>query len=77
MTAMFSFLTCIWQGVTNSWPHLFVARFVLGLGIGPKSATVPVYSAECVAVAASIVYLSSHILSLLGAHHRSFVVPSL
>lgn len=61
MTAMFSFLTCIWQGVTNSWPHLFVARFVLGLGIGPKSATVPVYSAECVAVAASIVYLSSHI----------------
>ncbi|TFY64940.1 hypothetical protein EVG20_g5772 [Dentipellis fragilis] len=33
--------------VTNSWPHLFVARFVLGLGIGPKSATVPVYAAEC------------------------------
>ncbi|TBU25760.1 hypothetical protein BD311DRAFT_808927 [Dichomitus squalens] len=47
VTAMLSFLTCIWQGVTNSWPHLFVARFVLGLGIGPKSATVPVYSAEC------------------------------
>lgn len=46
-TALFSFLTCIWQGVTNSWPHLFVARFVLGLGIGPKSATVPVYAAEC------------------------------
>ncbi|RDX52241.1 hypothetical protein OH76DRAFT_1400584 [Lentinus brumalis] len=47
VTAMFSFLTCIWQGVTNSWPHLFIARFALGLGIGPKSATVPVYSAEC------------------------------
>ncbi|RPD60525.1 hypothetical protein L226DRAFT_387707 [Lentinus tigrinus ALCF2SS1-7] len=46
-TATFSFLTCIWQGVTNSWPHLFIARFFLGLGIGPKSATVPVYSAEC------------------------------
>ncbi|KAF9071032.1 hypothetical protein BDP27DRAFT_1322661 [Rhodocollybia butyracea] len=44
---MFSFLTCIWQGVTNSWEHLFVARFVLGLGIGPKSSTVPVYAAEC------------------------------
>lgn len=47
ITATFSFLTCIWQGVTNSWPHLFVARFVLGFGIGPKSATVPVYAAEC------------------------------
>ncbi|KIY53043.1 hypothetical protein FISHEDRAFT_69189 [Fistulina hepatica ATCC 64428] len=46
-TALLSFLTCIWQGVTNSWPHLFAARFVLGLGIGPKSATVPVYAAEC------------------------------
>ena len=48
MTAMISFLACIWQGVTNSWPHLFIARFVLGFGIGPKSATVPVYSAEYV-----------------------------
>lgn len=48
VTATISFLACIWQGVTNSWPHLFIARFVLGFGIGPKSATVPVYSAEYV-----------------------------
>ncbi|KAH8918921.1 hypothetical protein BT69DRAFT_1322488 [Atractiella rhizophila] len=47
ITATISWLTCFWQGVTNSWPHLFAARFVLGFGIGPKSATVPVYSAEC------------------------------
>ncbi|RDB25309.1 DDB1- and CUL4-associated factor 7 [Hypsizygus marmoreus] len=47
ITATFSFLTCIWQGLTNSWQHLFVARFFLGIGIGPKSATVPVYAAEC------------------------------
>ncbi|CEH14505.1 Predicted transporter (major facilitator superfamily) [Ceraceosorus bombacis] len=40
-------LTCIWSAVTNSWQHLFVARLVLGLGIGPNSATVPVYAAEC------------------------------
>ncbi|KAK0438695.1 uncharacterized protein EV420DRAFT_1623247 [Desarmillaria tabescens] len=33
ITALFSFLTCIWQGVTNSWEHLFVARFILGIGI--------------------------------------------
>ncbi|KAF9008009.1 hypothetical protein BDQ17DRAFT_1388925 [Cyathus striatus] len=47
VTATFSFLTCIWQGLTNSWQHLFVARFFLGIGIGPKSSTVPVYAAEC------------------------------
>ncbi|GAA6013458.1 hypothetical protein JCM10207_008855 [Rhodosporidiobolus poonsookiae] len=46
VTALISALTCIWQGVTNSRWHLFAARFVLGLGIGPKSATVPVYAAE-------------------------------
>ena len=33
--------------MTNSWQHLFVARLILGFGIGPKSATVPVYAAEC------------------------------
>lgn len=47
VTAFLSFATCIWQGVTNSWQHLFVARFFLGFGIGPKSTTVPVYAAEC------------------------------
>jgi len=47
------FLSCfvaavasIWEGVANSWVNLFIARFVLGLGIGSKSTTVPVYSAE-------------------------------
>ena len=37
----------VWEGVANSWVNLFLARFVLGLGIGSKSTTVPVYSAEC------------------------------
>ncbi|KAK5991134.1 putative polyol transporter 6 [Cladobotryum mycophilum] len=37
----------IWEAVANSWVNLFIARFVLGLGIGPKSSTVPVYAAEC------------------------------
>src|ERR1700761_1703731 len=48
------FLSCfvaavasIWKGVANSWVNLFLARFVLGLGIGSKSTTVPVYAAEC------------------------------
>ncbi|OZJ03088.1 hypothetical protein BZG36_03899 [Bifiguratus adelaidae] len=40
-------LASIWEAVSPSWPVLFAARFVLGLGIGPKSTTSPVYSAEC------------------------------
>jgi MFS family permease len=35
----------IWEGVANTWVNLFIARFVLGLGIGSKSSTVPVYAA--------------------------------
>lgn len=40
-------IASIWEGVANSWVNLFLARFVLGLGIGSKSSTVPVYTAEC------------------------------
>ena len=40
-------IASIWEAVVQSWPNLFVARFVLGLGIGSKSSTVPVYGAEC------------------------------
>ncbi|KAI6102837.1 hypothetical protein F5141DRAFT_1050511 [Pisolithus sp. B1] len=47
ITCLISFLTCIWSAVTNTWWHLFISRFFLGFGIGPKSATVPVYAAEC------------------------------
>lgn len=48
------FLSCfiaavasIWEGFTYNWVQLFLARLLLGLGVGPKSSTVPVYSAEC------------------------------
>lgn len=47
VTCLFSALACFWQGFVNAWWSMFVARFALGLGIGPKSATVPVYAAEC------------------------------
>jgi len=47
LTCCFSALACIWQAFTGSWWHMFIARFALGLGIGPKSATVPIYAAEC------------------------------
>jgi len=43
-----SAITCFWQGFVNDkWYHLFIARACLGaFGLGPKSATVPVYSSE-------------------------------
>ncbi|BGP56301.1 hypothetical protein JCM8202v2_003916 [Rhodotorula sphaerocarpa] len=39
-------LGCIWSALVGTWWHLFIARLFLGLGIGPKSATVPVLAAE-------------------------------
>ncbi|KAI4185195.1 MAG: hypothetical protein LQ346_005958 [Caloplaca aetnensis] len=47
LTCIISSLACLWQAFTNNWWHLFIARFMLGLGIGPKSATIPIYAAEC------------------------------
>ena len=46
LTCTFSALACFWQGFVNTWWHMFIARFFLGFGIGPKSATVPIYAAE-------------------------------
>ncbi|OAA67205.1 Sugar/inositol transporter [Niveomyces insectorum RCEF 264] len=42
-----SALACFWQAFTNTWYHMFIARFFLGFGIGPKSATMPVFAVEC------------------------------
>lgn len=39
-----------WESLVQSWPSLLAARFVLGLGIGAKSACVPLYAAECAPV---------------------------
>ncbi|KAF4833629.1 putative metabolite transport protein YwtG [Colletotrichum siamense] len=41
-----SAVTCFGQAFTNSWYTMFIARFLLGLGIGPKSATTPIFAAE-------------------------------
>lgn len=46
-TCLISAVTCFWQGLVNlKWYHLFIARFVMGAGVGIKSATVPAYAAE-------------------------------
>ena len=34
LTCVFSALACFWQGFVNTWWHMFIARFFLGLGIG-------------------------------------------
>jgi MFS family permease len=47
ISCLIAAVASIWEGVCNSWVNLFIARFVLGLGIGSKSTTVPVYAAEC------------------------------
>lgn len=36
----------IGSGFAQTWQQLFAARFVMGIGIGAKNATVPIYSAE-------------------------------
>lgn len=33
ITCVFSALACFWQAFTNSWWHMFIARFALGLGM--------------------------------------------
>jgi sugar porter (SP) family MFS transporter len=46
LTAVCLTATPIGSGFAKSWQGLFAARFVMGIGIGAKNATVPIYSAE-------------------------------
>ncbi|KAJ5043105.1 uncharacterized protein L3040_004490 [Drepanopeziza brunnea f. sp. 'multigermtubi'] len=46
LTAICLTATPIGSAFTQSWQGLFAARFVMGIGIGAKNATVPIYSAE-------------------------------
>jgi len=46
LTAMCLTACPIGSGFAQSWQGLFAARFVMGIGIGAKNATVPIYSAE-------------------------------
>lgn len=40
-------VTAIAQAVSPDWQSFLASRFVLGLAVGAKSATTPVYAAEC------------------------------
>lgn len=46
VAAIFCFLSVIGSGVTQNWPQLFITRLLLGIGMGAKASTVPIYSAE-------------------------------
>ena len=45
---VFSFASCLGQAFSQTWQQLLVCRLLLGFGIGPKSATIPIYAAESV-----------------------------
>ncbi|KAL7623879.1 hypothetical protein AAE478_005435 [Parahypoxylon ruwenzoriense] len=47
ISCLISAAACFWQAFTNTWWHMFIARFILGFGIGPKSATTSIFAAEC------------------------------
>ncbi|KAK5165601.1 uncharacterized protein LTR77_009130 [Saxophila tyrrhenica] len=42
-----SFTTGFWMAAADTWYNLLIARFALGLAVGAKSSTTPVYAAEC------------------------------
>ncbi|KAF8339671.1 uncharacterized protein EI90DRAFT_3279266 [Cantharellus anzutake] len=49
-TIFFCGIFCVFavlgQGFCHTWPQLLVCRLLLGLGMGPKATTVPVFAAE-------------------------------
>lgn len=47
ITYCFSAIASLLKGVVSNWWAMAVVRLMLGFEIGPKSATVPMYAAEC------------------------------
>ena len=45
---VFCFASCLGQAFSQTWQQLLACRLLLGFGIGPKSATIPIYAAESV-----------------------------
>lgn len=45
-SSVFSILSPILQAISRTWWELFIFRLLMGVGIGPKSATIPIYIAE-------------------------------
>ncbi|KAK5118188.1 hypothetical protein LTR85_008168 [Meristemomyces frigidus] len=45
-SAVFCLLSVIGSGCTQNWYQLFICRLLLGIGMGSKASTVPIYAAE-------------------------------
>ena len=45
---VFCFASCLGQAFSQTWQQLLACRLLLGFGVGPKSATIPIYAAESV-----------------------------
>lgn len=46
ISALFCFLSPLGSAITRNWQQLFVCRILLGIGMGLKGATIPVFNAE-------------------------------
>ena len=46
VSAIFCCLSVIGSAFTQSWPQLFACRLLLGIGMGTKASTIPVFAAE-------------------------------
>ena len=46
VSAVFCLLSVIGSACTQTWPQLLVTRLLLGIGMGCKASTVPIFSAE-------------------------------
>ncbi|KAL2385157.1 hypothetical protein RJZ90_001453 [Blastomyces dermatitidis] len=46
ISAVFCVLTPIGSAVAQSWPQLLVSRLLMGIGMGAKASTVPIFCAE-------------------------------
>ncbi|KAK8191885.1 hypothetical protein HDK77DRAFT_64056 [Phyllosticta capitalensis] len=45
-SAVFCLLPVIGSGLAQTWQELFITRLLLGIGMGSKASTVPIYAAE-------------------------------
>ncbi len=47
LTCLFSIVSCLLQAFSQNWRMMVAFRILLGVGIGLKSATIPIYTSEC------------------------------
>jgi MFS family permease len=40
-------VTALWQAASPNWPIFLAGRLILGIAVGAKSSTAPIYAAEC------------------------------